>query len=452
MSGGEGQRIRLATQIGSKLVNVLYILDEPSIGLHQRDNRKLIASLKKLRDEGNSVIVVEHDLETMMSADWIVDVGPGAGVEGGRICYNGPASIPDRCDSSVTLEYLHGRKSIPVPTMRRKGNGRILGIRGASGNNLKDLDVDIPLGRFVGVSGVSGSGKSSLINETLMPVVKNTLHRAQLHPLPYREVIGLKNIDKLIEIDQSPIGRTPRSNPATFTGVFNDIRALFEDTPDAKVRGFKAGRFSFNVPGGRCEECKGAGIKVIEMNFLPSVHVVCDECRGRRYKEDTLAVRYKGKNINDVLEMPISEAYEFFKPIPKIAQKLKALVDVGLGYVHLGQSAVTLSGGESQRMKLAAELFRTATGNTLYILDEPTTGLHFEDIQVLLGVLQRLVDQGNTVLIIEHNLDILKSVDWIIDMGPEGGEKGGRVIAQGTPEEIARDPQSVTGIYLKEVL
>ncbi len=452
LSGGEGQRIRLATQIGSKLVNVLYILDEPSIGLHQRDNRKLIASLKKLRDEGNSVIVVEHDLETMMSADWIVDVGPGAGVEGGRICYNGPASIPDRCDSSVTLEYLHGRKSIPVPTMRRKGNGRILGIRGASGNNLKDLDVDIPLGRFVGVSGVSGSGKSSLINETLMPVVKNTLHRAQLHPLPYREVIGLKNIDKLIEIDQSPIGRTPRSNPATFTGVFNDIRALFEDTPDAKVRGFKAGRFSFNVPGGRCEECKGAGIKVIEMNFLPSVHVVCDECRGRRYKEDTLAVRYKGKNINDVLEMPISEAYEFFKPIPKIAQKLKALVDVGLGYVHLGQSAVTLSGGESQRMKLAAELFRTATGNTLYILDEPTTGLHFEDIQVLLGVLQRLVDQGNTVLIIEHNLDILKSVDWIIDMGPEGGEKGGRVIAQGTPEEIARDPQSVTGIYLKEVL
>ena len=452
LSGGEGQRIRLATQIGSKLVNVLYILDEPSIGLHQRDNRKLIASLKKLRDEGNSVIVVEHDLETMLSADWIVDVGPGAGAEGGRICYNGPSSLPDHCDSSVTLEYLHVQKSIPVPAMRRKGNGKILGIRGASGNNLKDLDVDIPLGRFVGVSGVSGSGKSSLINETLMPVVKNTLHRAQLHPLPYKEVIGLRNIDKLIEIDQSPIGRTPRSNPATFTGVFNDIRALFEDTPDAKVRGFKAGRFSFNVPGGRCEECKGAGIKVIEMNFLPSVHVVCDECRGRRYKEDTLAVRYKGKNINDVLEMPISEAYEFFKPIPKIAQKLKALVDVGLGYVHLGQSAVTLSGGESQRMKLAAELFRTATGNTLYILDEPTTGLHFEDIQVLLGVLQKLVDQGNTVLIIEHNLDILKSVDWIIDMGPEGGEKGGRVIAQGTPEEIAKDPASVTGLYLKEVL
>ena len=459
LSGGEGQRIRLATQIGSKLVNVLYILDEPSIGLHQRDNRKLIASLKKLRDEGNSVIVVEHDAETMESADWIVDVGPGAGEEGGRICYSGPAKGLYAADArpacgwpSVTLEYLSGRKDIPVPALRRKGNGLSLGIRGASGNNLKNLDVDFPLGCFIGISGVSGSGKSSLIGETLMPIVKNRLHRAGLHPLPYREIVGLRNIDKLIEIDQSPIGRTPRSNPATFTGVFNDIRQLFEDTPDAKVRGFKAGRFSFNVPGGRCEECKGAGIKVIEMNFLPSVHVVCDECRGHRYKEDTLAVRYKGKNISEVLEMPISDAYEFFKPVPKIAQKLKALVDVGLGYVHLGQSAVTLSGGESQRMKLAAELFRTATGNTLYILDEPTTGLHFEDIKVLLGVLQKLVDQGNTVLIIEHNLDILKSVDWIIDMGPEGGAKGGYIIAQGTPEEVAMDPDSATGIYLKEVL
>jgi len=454
LSGGEGQRIRLATQIGSKLVNVLYILDEPSIGLHQRDNRKLIASLKKLRDEGNSVIVVEHDAETMESADWIVDVGPGAGEEGGLICYNGPAHLAGVTApaASVTLEYLLGQKCIPVPSRRRKGSGLKLGIRGARGNNLKGVDVDFPLGCLIGVSGVSGSGKSSLINETLMPVIKNQFYRSKLYPLPYKEVIGLKNIDKLIEIDQSPIGRTPRSNPATFTGVFNDIRSLFEDTPDAKVRGFKAGRFSFNVAGGRCEECKGAGIKVIEMNFLPSVHVVCDECRGRRYKEDTLAVHYKGKNINDVLEMPISEAYEFFKPVPKIAQKLKALVDVGLGYIHLGQSAVTLSGGESQRMKLAAELFRSATGNTLYILDEPTTGLHFEDIKVLLGVLQKLVDQGNTVIIIEHNLDILKSVDWIIDMGPEGGERGGRVIAQGTPEEVALDPASVTGIYLKEVL
>ena len=438
LSGGEGQRIRLATQIGSKLVNVIYILDEPSIGLHQRDNRKLLASLKKLRDEGNTVIVVEHDEETMRAADWIVDVGPGAGEQGGRICYSGPA------------RPVHN--PITLPPARRHGNGLSLTLRGARGNNLKGVTAEFPLGLLIGISGVSGSGKSSLINETLMPILKGKFYHFKEKPLPYDSIEGIGNIDKVIEIDQSPIGRTPRSNPATFTGVFNDIRALFEDTPDAKVRGFKAGRFSFNVPGGRCEECKGAGIKVIEMNFLPSVHVVCDECRGRRYKEDTLAVRYKGKNINDVLEMPISEAYEFFKAIPKIAQKLKALVDVGLGYVHLGQSAVTLSGGESQRMKLAAELFRTATGNTLYILDEPTTGLHFEDIQVLLGVLQKLVDQGNTVLIIEHNLDILKSVDWIIDMGPEGGEKGGRVIAQGTPEDIARDPASVTGRYLKEVL
>ena len=451
LSGGESQRIRLATQIGSKLVNVIYILDEPSIGLHQRDNRKLIASLKKLRDEGNTVIVVEHDLETMLSADWLVDVGPGAGEEGGRICYSGPADIPS-VGQSATLRYLGGEDSIPVPEKRRRGNGLTLGVRGACGNNLKDLDVDFPLGTFIGVAGVSGSGKSSLVNETLMPVLMNRLYRSKAHPLPYREIVGIKNIDKVIEVDQSPIGRTPRSNPATFTGVFNDIRALFEDTPDAKVRGFKAGRFSFNVPGGRCEECKGAGIKVIEMNFLPSVNVVCDQCRGKRYKEDTLAVHYKGKNINDVLEMPIAEAYEFFKGIPKIAQKLQALVDVGLGYVHLGQSAVTLSGGESQRMKLAAELFRKATGNTLYILDEPTTGLHFEDIKVLLGVLGQLVDQGNTVIIIEHNLDVLKSVDYLIDMGPEGGARGGRVVSCGTPEEVAADPASVTGKYLKEIL
>ena len=514
LSGGESQRIRLATQIGSKLVNVIYILDEPSIGLHQRDNRKLIASLKKLRDEGNTVIVVEHDLETMLSADWLVDVGPGAGENGGRICYSGPAradTTPEgsgpknlsRLDSSIeddglpeaepseklchprqhkrggpklalggsegrfsegpvegdrpnggsiTLKYLAGEKEIAVPGRRRKGNGLTLGVRGATGNNLKDLDVDFPLGCFIGVAGVSGSGKSSLVNETLMPVLMRSLYRSNIRPLPYREVAGIKNIDKVIEVDQSPIGRTPRSNPATFTGVFNDIRALFEDTPDAKVRGFKSGRFSFNVPGGRCEECKGAGIKVIEMNFLPSVNVVCDQCRGKRYKEDTLAVHYKGKNINDVLEMPISEAYEFFKGIPKISQKLKALVDVGLGYVHLGQSAVTLSGGESQRMKLAAELFRKATGNTLYILDEPTTGLHFEDIKILLGVLDRLVEQGNTVIIIEHNLDVLKSVDYLIDMGPEGGARGGRIVSCGTPEQVAADPASVTGQYLKEIL
>ena len=456
LSGGESQRIRLATQIGSKLVNVLYILDEPSIGLHQRDNRKLIASLKKLRDEGNSVMVVEHDAETMMAADWLVDVGPGAGDEGGRICFSGPLdealNAPAGTGGSTTLDFLRGEKNIEVPEERRVGNGLTLGIRGARGNNLKNVDVDFPLGMLIGVSGVSGSGKSSLINETLMPVLKNKFYNAKLQPLPYDRIVGIENIDKLIEIDQSPIGRTPRSNPATFTGVFNDIRTLFEATPDAKVRGFKAGRFSFNVPGGRCEECKGAGIKVIEMNFLPSVNVVCNECRGRRYKHDTLAVKYKGKNINDVLEMPVSEAYEFFSNIPSIAQKLKAMVDVGLGYERLGQSAVTLSGGESQRMKLASELSKRSTGNTLYILDEPTTGLHFEDIKVLMDVLQQLVDQGNTVIVIEHNLDVLKSVDYIFDMGPEGGKKGGVIIAEGTPEQIADNPESVTGPFLKEIL
>ena len=466
LSGGESQRIRLATQIGSKLVNVLYILDEPSIGLHQRDNRKLIASLKKLRDEGNSVMVVEHDAETMMAADWLVDVGPGAGNEGGEICLSAPLSalLPGAAGAagtaedrmiigpSTTLEYLRGEQQIPVPVSRRKGNGLTLGIRGARGNNLKNIDVDFPLGMLIGVAGVSGSGKSSLINETLMPVLKNRFYNAKMQPLPYDDIVGIENIDKLIEIDQSPIGRTPRSNPATFTGVFNDIRTLFEATPDAKVRGFKAGRFSFNVAGGRCEECKGAGIKVIEMNFLPSVNVVCSECRGRRYRNDTLAVKYKGKNINDVLEMPISEAYEFFASIPSIAQKLKALVDVGLGYVQLGQSAVTLSGGESQRMKLATELARKGTGNTLYILDEPTTGLHFDDIKVLMGVLQQLVEQGNTVIIIEHNMDVLKSVDYLFDMGPEGGRAGGMIVAEGTPEQIALNPDSVTGPFLKEVL
>lgn len=443
LSGGESQRIRLATQIGSKLVNVIYILDEPSIGLHQRDNRRLLGSLAKLRDEGNTVIVVEHDQETMYAADWIVDVGPGAGAAGGQICYNGPSS---------KAPCLETRDSIPVPSVRRPGNGTTLKLVGASGNNLKNVSVSFPLGMLIGIAGVSGSGKSSLINETLMPVLKGKLYNFKEKPLPFVRVEGIENIDKVIEIDQSPIGKSPRSNPATFTGVLSDIRTLFEDTPDAKVRGFKAGRFSFNVEGGRCPECKGAGIKVIEMNFLPSVHVVCDQCGGRRYKEDTLAVRYKGKNINDVLEMSVSEAYEFFRNHPKIAPKLKALVDVGLGYIHLGQSAVTLSGGESQRMKLAAELSRKATGNTLYMLDEPTTGLHYEDIKVLLGVLQRLVDAGNTVIVIEHNLDVLKSVDWLIDMGPEGGRRGGMIIAEGTPEQIASDKSSVTGPYLAEVL
>ncbi|MCF0175808.1 MAG: excinuclease ABC subunit UvrA [Bacteroidales bacterium] len=467
LSGGESQRIRLATQIGSKLVNVLYILDEPSIGLHQRDNRKLIASLKQLRDEGNSVMVVEHDAETMLSADWLVDVGPGAGVHGGQICLNAPVkalldpSEAEKLDEetrrhcifgeSSTLDYLKGRLEIPVPSVRRQPDGRFLSIRGASGNNLKGVDVDFPLGLLIGISGVSGSGKSSLINDTLMPVLKNRFYRAKLHPLPYRSVEGIELIDKLIEIDQSPIGKTPRSNPATFTGVFNDIRELFEATPDAKVRGFKAGRFSFNVAGGRCEECKGAGLKVIEMNFLPSVNVSCPECRGKRYKTDTLAVKYKGKTISDVLEMPISEAYEFFRNIPKIAIRLKAMVDVGLGYVRLGQSAVTLSGGESQRMKLAAELGRKGTGKTLYMLDEPTTGLHSEDIKVLVSVLQDLVNQGNTVIVIEHNLDVIKSVDYLIDMGPEGGAKGGMVVAKGTPEQVAADPCSVTGPYLAEI-
>lgn len=438
LSGGESQRIRLATQIGSRLVNVIYILDEPSIGLHPKDNRKLISSLKKLRDEGNTVIVVEHDEETMESADWIVDVGPGAGVNGGNICYSGPA------------REVHS--SVRTPSERRPGSGKFLTLKGASGNNLKHLDVSFPLGEFIGICGVSGSGKSTLVNETLMPILKGKFYHFKQKPLAYDGIGGLENIDKVIEIDQSPIGKSPRSNPATFTGVWTDIRLLFEQTPDAKVRGFKAGRFSFNVEGGRCEECKGAGIKQIEMNFLPSVNVVCPSCAGRRYKEDTLSVLYKGKNISDVLDMPISEAYEFFKSLPKIAVKLKTLVDVGLGYVHLGQSSITLSGGESQRMKLALELSKKATGRTLYMLDEPTTGLHSEDVKILLGVLQKLVDQGNTVIVIEHNLDVLKSADYLIDMGPEGGSKGGRILSEGTPEQVAVDPRSVTGPYLKEVL
>ena len=438
LSGGEGQRIRLATQIGSKLVNVIYILDEPSIGLHPRDNRKLIASLRKLRDEGNTVLVVEHDEETMRAADWLVEVGPGAGENGGRICYSGPE--------------LHFENPNLTPGTRRSGNGKFLTLRGACGNNLKNVDVSFPLGCLICISGVSGSGKSTLINRTLMPVLKSHFYNYKSKPLPYAAVEGLENIDKVIEIDQSPIGRTPRSNPATYTGVFNDIRALFEDTTDAKVRGFKAGRFSFNVSGGRCEDCKGAGIKVIEMNFLPSVNVVCESCGGHRYKEDTLAVRYKGKNICEVLDMSIEEAYDFFRTNPAIAPKLKALLDVGLGYVRLGQSAVTLSGGECQRMKLASELARKSTGNTLYLLDEPTTGLHAKDVKVLMDVLEKLVDQGNTVIVIEHNPDVLKMADYLVDMGPGGGFSGGRVIATGTPEDVSRNPDSVTGIYLKELL
>lgn len=451
LSGGESQRIRLATQIGSKLVNVLYILDEPSIGLHYRDNRKLINSLKKLRDEGNSVMVVEHDEEMMESADWLIDMGPGAGEHGGEVLYNGPVS-GIKGISTPTLDYLNGIKRIEIPAKRRLGNGTFLELRGARGNNLKNIDISIPLGCFVGISGVSGSGKSTLITETLMPILSNRFYRSGLVPLEYDAINGIENIDKLVEIDQSPIGRTARSNPATYTDVFNDIRRLFESTPDAKIRGFKAGRFSFNVSGGRCEECKGAGIKVIEMNFLPPVNVTCPKCGGKRYNPDTLAVKYKGKNINDVLEMSVAEALEFFENIPSIAPKLQALCDVGLGYIRLGQPSVTLSGGESQRVKLAAEFSRKATGNTLYILDEPTTGLHFEDIKILLGVLGKLVDQGNTVIIIEHNLDVLKSVDYIFDMGPEGGEKGGRIVARGKPEDIAANPESVTGPYLKEAL
>ncbi len=451
LSGGESQRIRLATQIGSKLVNVLYILDEPSIGLHYRDNRKLINSLKKLRDEGNSVMVVEHDEEMMESADWLIDMGPGAGEHGGEVLYNGPVS-GIKGISTPTLDYLNGIKRIEIPAKRRLGNGTFLELRGARGNNLKNIDISIPLGCFVGISGVSGSGKSTLITETLMPILSNRFYRSGLVPLEYDGINGIENIDKLVEIDQSPIGRTARSNPATYTDVFNDIRRLFESTPDAKIRGFKAGRFSFNVSGGRCEECKGAGIKIIEMNFLPSVNVTCPQCGGKRYNPDTLAVKYKGKNINDVLEMSVAEALEFFGNIPSIAPKLQALCDVGLGYIRLGQPSVTLSGGESQRVKLAAEFSRKATGNTLYILDEPTTGLHFEDIKILLGVLGKLVDQGNTVIIIEHNLDVLKSVDYIFDMGPEGGEKGGRIVARGKPEDIAANPESVTGPYLKEAL
>ena len=467
LSGGESQRIRLATQIGSKLVNVLYILDEPSIGLHQSDNIKLINSLKRLRDEGNTVMVVEHDEEMMRNADWIVDIGPGAGEKGGEVLFSGPPQLKlepayrlpenlpviDReSEGGYTFEYLKGSRQIAVPAYRRPGNGKFIELNGASGNNLKDVDIRIPLGCIVGISGVSGSGKSSLINDTLMPVISNRLYRSKYNVLPYTSLEGLDNIDKLVEIDQSPVGRSPRSNPATYTGVLTPIRSLFAETPDAKIRGFKSNKFSFNVKGGRCEACKGAGVEVIEMNFLPSVTVTCKECHGKRFNPDVLAVKYKGKSINDVLEMTISQAVEFFAPVPSIARKLKTLEDVGLGYIRLGQSSLTLSGGENQRVKLASELSRLETGRTLYILDEPTTGLHSEDIAVLMDVLQRLAEGGNTVIIIEHNLDVLKSVDYLFDMGPAGGRDGGRIVSQGTPEQVASDPASVTGPYLKPLL
>ena len=451
ISGGESQRIRLATQIGSKLVNVLYILDEPSIGLHQRDNRKLIRSLKNLRDAGNSVIVVEHDEDMMRSADYIVDVGPLAGRRGGRIVAQG--TYQDICNSdSITADYLTGRRHIEVPQTLRKGSGEWLTIRGAKGHNLKSVDVSIPLGKFVCITGVSGSGKSSLINGTLRPILSRHLYRSYDQPLKYDAIEGIEHIDKLVVVDQSPIGRTPRSNPATYTNVFADIRKLFELTPDAQIRGYKAGRFSFNVKGGRCEECRGAGFQTIEMNFLPDVYVKCRACAGNRYNRETLEVKYKGKSINDVLNMTINMAVEFFEHIPTIYHKLRAIQEVGLGYLTLGQPCTTLSGGESQRIKLATELSKRDTGRTLYILDEPTTGLHFEDIRQLLDVINRLVDCGNSAIVIEHNLDVVKVADWIIDMGPEGGGNGGRVVAEGTPQDIMSVKESYTGHYLKEIM
>ena len=451
LSGGESQRIRLATQIGSKLVNVLYILDEPSIGLHQRDNKRLIGTLKELRDAGNSVIVVEHDEDMMRAADFVVDVGPKAGRRGGHIVAAG--SYNDILNSDgITAQYLTGKRIIEVPQTLREGNGESITIRGAHGNNLKGIDVSFPLGKFICVTGVSGSGKSTLINQTLVPIISQHLYRSMTRPLEYDSIEGLEHIDKLVVVDQSPIGRSPRSNPATYSNVFSDIRKLFELTPDAQARGFKAGRFSFNVRGGRCEECKGAGVQTIEMNFLPDVYVKCKACGGNRYNQQTLEVRYKGKSINDVLNMTVNVAVEFFAAIPNIYTKLKAIQDVGLGYLTLGQPCTTLSGGESQRIKLSSELSKRDTGRTLYILDEPTTGLHFEDIRQLLSVLSKLADKGNTVIVIEHNLDVVKVADYIIDIGPDGGEAGGRVVATGTPLEIANNTESITGEFLREKL
>ena len=452
LSGGEAQRIRLATQIGSSLMGVLYILDEPSIGLHQRDNSKLIATLKRLRDAGNSLIVVEHDEETMEASDYIVDIGPGAGIHGGEIIAVGTPEEIRNNPASITGAYLSGREKIEIPALRRSGNGNFLRVVGAAQNNLKNIDVSFPLGLFCCVTGVSGSGKSSLVNSIVYQVLARELNRAHTYPGKYERIEGIENLDKIIAIDQSPIGRTPRSNPATYTGLFTDIRELFAKTPDAKMRAYTSGRFSFNVKGGRCEACEGDGVKCIEMHFLPDVYVTCDVCKGKRYNRDTLEVKYKGKNIADVLDMTVEEGLEFFKSLPKLARKLQTLYDVGLGYIKIGQSSTTLSGGEAQRIKLATELSKRSTGKTIYILDEPTTGLHMADVKKLIEVLQRLVDAGNTVLVIEHNLDMIKTADYIIDLGPEGGDGGGEVVAVGTPEEVAQCERSYTGQYLKKVL
>jgi excinuclease ABC subunit A len=449
LSGGEAQRIRLATQIGSQLMNVMYILDEPSIGLHQRDNERLIKALKNLRDLGNTVLVVEHDKDMILEADHVIDMGPAAGVHGGEIVAQGtPQEL--MAAHTLTTSYLNGEKSIAIPAKRREGNGKVLSLKKATGHNLKKVSVDFPLGKLIGITGVSGSGKSSLIAETLYPILNHHFFRAKKHPLPYEKIEGLENIDKVIEIDQTPIGRTPRSNPATYTSVFSDIRNLYVQLPESRIRGYKPGRFSFNVKGGRCETCQGAGMKMIEMNFLPDVQVPCEECGGRRYNRETLEVRYRGKSISDVLDMSIETACEFFEHIPSIHRKIKTLFDVGLGYIRLGQASTTLSGGEAQRVKLATELSKKDTGNTFYILDEPTTGLHFEDINVLLGVLNQLVDKGNTVLVIEHNLDVIKVVDHVIDLGPEGGSGGGRILFSGTPEGLCKVKESFTGLFLKK--
>jgi len=451
LSGGESQRIRLATQIGSQLVNVLYILDEPSIGLHQRDNERLIHSLKELRDLGNTIIVVEHDEDMMREADYVVDIGPKAGRKGGEVVFQG---TPEEMlkTNTLTAQYLNGKLQIAVPEKRREGNGKKLIIRGCTGNNLKNVDVEFPLGKLILVTGVSGSGKSTLINETLQPILSHHFYRSLKKPMPYESIEGLEYIDKVVNVDQSPIGRTPRSNPATYTGVFSDIRSLFVNLPEAKIRGYKPGRFSFNVKGGRCETCGGNGYKTIEMNFLPDIQVPCEECHGKRYNRETLEVRYKGKSIADVLDMTINQAVEFFENVPDILRKIKTIQDVGLGYIKVGQSSTTLSGGESQRVKLATELAKKDTGKTLYILDEPTTGLHFEDIRILMDVLQKLVDRGNTVIIIEHNLDVIKLADWIIDIGPEGGRKGGQILSTGTPEEVAKSKKGYTPKFLKKIL